>query len=191
MFIGIVDVVGRGHGNVEATCVFRGLHSGRLRLSRVVRYDHDLDTPLSWGVFWGLLHRKHIESTPKPRPGIKATRYEVMHNPQGKITLSPKTITTSTNSPHSIAAPFPFASIYFSGFKKTSLEGKSNLVCVLTIAMNSFCRSSPVIRPLNRLNSATVVMPDAGTCARSSATVGKPRVSTGAALGAGYAISIQ
>jgi len=105
-----------------------------------------------------------------------------------QVVLTPKVQILPPSVP---IAPRPIHQLHFSGFRNTSLEGRSNLVCVLTIVMNCFRRSSSSMRPLNRLNRAPVVIPDVGTCARSSATVGTPSVSAGAALGAGDAISMS
>lgn len=68
---------------------------------------------------------------------------------------------------------FGFSGFWFSGFRITSLVTGSNFVCCFNNAMKAFCRSSPLMRPLNWFRRTLVLMPDAGTWARSSASVGK------------------
>lgn len=55
------------------------------------------------------------------------------------------------------------------------------LVFRIIMSIKAFCRSVLMIRPLKRCRRFWVVMPDAGTWARNSATVGNESVSVGGA----------
>lgn len=84
---------------------------------------------------------------------------------------------------HPLKQPTHHALPLYRSLKTNNLLPGSNFVCALTIFKNSPWRSVLVMRPLKQPRSWWVLIPPAGTMARSSAGVGKGRVSVGDAGG--------